>query len=697
MTMANLILCDEAGNELEREQRDGRTIYVAARYAHKVLASTPAGQHLGVALLSADGQLNLVPDSQKEGRTLWCLPDRDSRGISKRDKQRLSHTFGAEGTLEYVLLRHGKRLQNEPSVSLERRQSVFDDAAFRKMLDDIGAVALSSLSTVVRNGMKKSIAENKGIDDHGFEMRRIRGSLQFIETVIKFGEVVLRNLSAIAAAPLQSMQKKLIPVRVPSVRPTAREYRMLDQNPAARTMWLPQLNESLDCTENRFIKYVLHAVMDSLIKAAESQSSIAFEDERAFSVFLSSRVVGNQDMEGVAKKHRDQRIEVKKLMQEKNKLLQSIKDRIYQARNCKFWRELPVQESQPELTNRLYGTNGYAQITRDFLHLSRSLDDKLQRITRLLHAIESGGIRATWQLYEIWVFAQLYDAFLSRIGGAKPHGFQFIDFLEWHAGELSIRENAPLKLIVANTCSTSGTLIELRYQVRHTTKEGKSLLPDIQVTVTPPDGDQIVMIFDSKMHLYDRLPDQFVDDVLRVAYQKYFKNLQGILELKGLRSSYIVHPTNVSADSKYVTLGEAPLEEFGIKHSLADKSTDSRPQYRYGALRLRPGFDVQNRDQLTKMIRLIFTYYVGERFDGCCIECGDYANNPPKTIGVGEVYQCLSCAEFWVVTHCKQCKNRLVKFRNRNIHRHRNNRPGEWMFECPICGDDGPDYSTVFR
>jgi predicted RNA-binding Zn-ribbon protein involved in translation (DUF1610 family) len=211
-------------------------------------------------------------------------------------------------------------------------------------------------------------------------------------------------------------------------------------------------------------------------------------------------------------------------------------------------------------------------------------------------------------------------------------------------------------------------------------------VPDIQLTVHPIGRPPIMMIFDAKLRSYRFPSKQFFSDVREVAYKKYYKNLS--INKNFRLFSYIVHS---SGNPEFNNLGEALIDKRGLAEDKNRELSSELPKYRYGSLCLTPGLARENDVQFTRLVRLVFTYHFGTLFDGCCFECGVPLRPIASDMTNGDVYECSSCAEFWLITHCQNSKqHRLVKFRNRNIHLLRKKNADELMFVCPTCGDRGP-------
>jgi predicted RNA-binding Zn-ribbon protein involved in translation (DUF1610 family) len=662
----------------------------------------------GVALLSNDKPpLPLVPASFKSDskQKHWRIPS--EKEVPSSLKKQYKQTVGGSGRLQIGLIDARKhRVPFAPIKYLDYLPNNISLAQLQQMIDDIGLLVLSATSLVSRKNITSPIGEGQGVASPGYAWGPGEGALATTASILRLVQVLKQELPRLKARPLRAIKVDIGPVRVDKTLNRPSTILNLYVAPSERRTVVTQTRvESLDCTENQFVRFVLRllelqipCIIAQLKIDPPSVSSQRFiTHTNQFSLFFNK--VENEQASRRA-------IDVKQAAERKKAAADLFNALAWlaQERKSSFWNNVSEPTVLPSYTLRLIGSPSYAAIYSRFQQLWGHTQSSINHVYFLLQNIQQGHIRPVWEIYEFWCFISLYYAFVLEVSGLQSIGEDLLQAITLDKGELQLRRNNRFTL-KGKLPSGDPLEIALWYEPHLVNRDGQDRKPDFLIQLKLGDSDSMYFIFDCKYRNYHEQGTKWlIDDVIGVARYKYLESglrfREGKEELD-VKASFILH-TSRGVDY----WGEVPFkqyisERFGTKAELQtydieetkhvihkeERLDDEFVEHRYGAIY----FCVdQSQNPLHQFRRLLYLmlYYFAEEYD-FCPHCGveaELLEDYDKVQGQGRYYLCPSCKRFWVEHFCcGDGHHRIVKLGKDGFHRPADD-SGKWHYACPECG-----------
>ena len=647
-----------------------------------------------IGLLDESGIFPLTKISANQ----WAIPENAPRGEEIATRA---------GSITAVLLDSNLQYSSStPQAKLWIKPAGLQESQLQEMIEEIGLLALSFGSLV-----NQQAAVSRG-ESNGKELgKKILPGGQLLitaEALLELYRSVHDIWAEIEKRPLRSFKQEIISVDITKKvnSPQAIISRIL--NPTKRQILTTSSTESLNCSENEFLCYLLDVYLqemaDSLIKGIERTS----EQASLINDNLFPHINGSTDnkissfLDNARNNYDLYKSTLDTDNKKRNKLLETL-------RQCKKWANNARKNSflakiiTPDNLNlnsqRLIKSLTYGSILEAYYKYNGGHLAKFDQIIRLYRETTSLSVRKTWELYEIWCFIKLYSVIATQLRLSPPsNDSNLFESINLNNGEISIPKNREFQL-QGEFKNKTRINISLWYEREEITESG-NLRPDFKMKVTI-NGAENIYHFDAKYRNYkNQGVKRFIEDVIDTAKNKYLDRLKA-------NASFIFH-----SDSRCDFWGEVPLDNFVGKSNLfkeySSDITSRYPEYinhRYGAISLTPG-NLANH-QIERLIKLIFQYH--DQYCTTCLNCGCEAeaqttaipkywteerlkNNiinrvPDNWKGAGIYCSCKECGDFWVVQRCYGMHHRLLKFRN-SFHQRSANYPNNWIYLCPECGSD---------
>ena len=322
------------------------------------------------------------------------------------------------------------------------------------------------------------------------------------------------------------------------------------------------------------------------------------------------------------------------------------------------WRSFRHKPSRE--TNRARFDERYAQIL--------DLEDRLwgnhihKRPENALDLLQECGRRATWELYEYWVLAQMF-ALLNALefDCEDPEGFQA--FEDWQGASYGLRENKTLSFK-----HTSGLQVSLTYERNtpwHEAGEQKILKPDIVLEIKGMENT-LPLVIDAKYKSYSLDHPKLKRDIEKSA-RRYSRALKGA-------TSFLIHAgrDNWQAWPSRSRKGRALREPF-LEEDLP---------FNHGIVSVYPGAPSSDIDDETRPLRkILIAWLVKNGVFWICFGCGAnlkgsntirrYRLNGEQSLNINErhigyttadrnwpkfaSYSCPCCQMTYMLTFCGSC------------------------------------------
>lgn len=560
------------------------------------------------------------------------------------------------------------------------------------LLDRLGQLAVSDYGAVVA-----PIAGPfpTGLAVHGLLVHNpiLRQALKLVE----FYAVLRTQWGVIAATPAFAMTRSMQKVQVSRRQVASQSGAVIQQSkrPGATHIWMQQLEQNYDSPENRFVAYALRDLQlrsriviagltdqaNTLLKGTPSPPG---NEPTAVALWRQGRATAQQAVDYL----NDQisRLEGVHLW------VQSVKgDRLIAGLRP----ELP---RHPSL--RLTRSPGYSTVYSAFRELTDGEGHHATVDTTLFGLMER-RVKPVTELYEIWVFLEIYAMLVERFGFQPVNGGPFVH-LELQDGRLKLQRGQRYELELRlegsvhdiyrialtyeppdeypacgpkKRCYLPGLCSPNQLRCWNDTSRRDPLGPDV-VMETEFSGVLHRFAIDAKYRRYAvqkpeqkelekfGYDDKEATDILGHAKQKY-------LDGKQYDAAFLVH-----SDPRMTYWGAEPYSIVPWRELKA--GLPAFPGHHYGAVFAVP-FRTGNLETMLKCLLM----YHAEWYDICWI-CRTRIVPQPGTGLVGKIYQCEFGHDFWVVSHCGNPRHRLIKLGERSFHK---TVPGNaWNCVCPECG-----------
>ncbi|MCL4835377.1 MAG: hypothetical protein KJZ86_23260 [Caldilineaceae bacterium] len=467
----------------------------------------------------------------------------------------------------------------------------------------------------------------------------------------------------------------------------------VSERPGHTSVNLPVKVESFDCPENQFLSYVLTHFLFRIDEA-----------EHELKEFADRLGVKRQ------KPPKDERDAIKVWERGVNSAkaaVQKIKELCQELSAAKTWatqrkKSHPLHHIKPRTVHQpslwLLRSPGYSTVYRAFRDLVGDVARQVQ-LDKTRRGLEERAVRPSAELYQIWLFVEIYAMLQERFGFRRTSPSPFY-WLHLNGDLLAIREGAPVTLELAVQGRESTYQIRLSYEQTlpypacepgkrcylpqvcaslpcYVSGDDKNLRPDIVLETTHA-GVTKRFIIDAKYRRYAHqrgfsndlrqfgVDTQFDADVLGTAKQKYLDGLD-------TDAAFIVHS---DPDKSYTYFGERVFEPHPHREASAKQSLF--PAHRYGAVYATP-------TQLTNLeilLRCFLMYHAG--WYDICWTCGSPLQPQSKEGKLGVNFQCENGHVFWVKSNCGPKEHLLIKLGKQSFHKVAPD--NIWNCSCPECG-----------
>lgn len=323
--------------------------------------------------------------------------------------------------------------------------------------------------------------------------------------------------------------------------------------------------------------------------------------------------------------------------------------------------------------------DGYKQVYRDFYLTFGSQRQVLNQVSLERDLLIERKVKPSHALYEIWAFLEIYQTLIDYFGfqtvGETPYST-----IKVSGENLTLAKNFPFKLsFTPINRKAPAIIITLTYEKQVLSKrlDGSMtvLTPDIVLEVI--DGSEVKKFaIDAKYKKYSSIPygkngiNAFANDMLEVAYEKYFKVAQH-------HASFLIHCDNNPEHTFWGEYFFSPKENInytGIAH-------------KWGSILATP-IDYQN---IIKLLKCLLMYHSNHHnFCWVCrreMEVSEIKERKTLKGYVVRYYKCNRGHNFWIKSHCSKSngKHSLIKLGRSSFHRvYANN---VWNCSCPECDD----------
>ncbi|MFB2879557.1 hypothetical protein [Floridanema aerugineum] len=586
----------------------------------------------------------------------------------------------------------------------EQQLTNINEEQLKHCIAEIGLLALSTSSCVTRQMTVHEGIENSSLGILWCPSAKL---LATANALLDLAKVVKDNWDVLEQRPLKSFITQVASVDIKRVSSSPQSLIQAKLNPFKRQTLTFTRVESNQCTENEFLCYVLDVYLKDLVNGiAKVLTSLKIEEI----------VIPN-----ISRKFQDERpnfmTDLRKRVQKRNFFIGDEKRRITetvsqlhncaewasQARKAGFLEEVTTPDEPPSPSLRLTGSPIYGSIFEQYSNCRIGSLAAIEQVIYLYRCTYQGQVRPTWEIYKIWCVARMYSTFIIYANMQPPKGEPTIfECIQTKRGTLELPRNKAFKLQGKLNDGTEFS-ITFWYQPELLTHNGELRMPDIKVEVAT-NGYKRLYCFNAEDRNYkEQGSDQFIDDVLEIARNKYLAPL-------GMTASFILH-----TDRQVNYWGEVPFNRIlQEKFNLTTETVNANRyvNHQYGAISLIPGLNAD--EQFQKILQLLFKYH-NNSLKTACLACGyqlEWGKDvvpswKPSLIsevelisrtlngssragnGTGVYCSCPKCGDFWVVQICWINHHPLLKLID-CFHRHSDHPEwkGKWMYICPVCGSD---------
>lgn len=655
----------------------------------------------GRVVIQGDPPLQLV----SEDRINWFVPKDTSR-----KKPIAKAVYAPAGTISVILTDEQSNPITVSESKLEIEPANITEEELQIMLRQIGILAVST-ATLLNTEILGPVPDSVGREQYAGTTQGLEAYFQSAEAILRLGKAFQQNWSFIQQRPLKKIRVETAVNRDYShVRSPQMLIERYLSKPNALQRGLTRVS-STNCSENQFLCHILDhylinlaeataANLDSLIRGTIEHDGYSLRMLKNFGEHLEKKISEvNQGIEEL--NNRIGRAVIK---------LRDIADWAREARSAPFLKSIPTPREMPEITQRLLGTPGYAAVLRTFFSSQKGTLEGFVKVFALFADCWQGRVRPTWELYEIWCLAQLYESFIEKLKLRPINGRSLYDEITMRQGQIEIPRNKAF--ILQGKFANNGPEIEVRLyyeKILQDDTRNSQRTPDVFIELLINKTLKGTFVFDAKYRNYEEQGvQQIVEDVEGCARGKY-------LDPFHLTASFILH-----TDRNVDYWGEMPLR---TKLNTPDASEDYA-EHRFGAIsfrpHLKPGQQISKRsEELDKQINKIFSLilqYHGEQKD-ICVYCArkltvgteirlqpERPTTDPqeqeyieyllhtdlnKKLGTPLYCVCHECTKFWVIQHCVRKPEHLI-LKTKDICLHERSEKGDtgWWYKCPVCGRD---------
>jgi PD-(D/E)XK nuclease superfamily len=744
-------------NEEGRKLSEENDYQYCIEYEEKLYLQTDADWDGKVGLIDEEGSKIFELETVQSLPKRWKLQleDEDRKYATnkeiketEKEEKRLKQISGRVGWTTAVLLDTNCELIPEaPQARLQIKPGNLTEEKLREIVAEIGLLALEvgsffSYSSSSYQSEQAGAELGQDIDP--------TGSLLTAPQLLLDLYNLTRNLwTEIEKRPLKSFRNEITPVDITKNFNSPQVLISRKMGLGKKRILSMSSVESLDCSENQFLCYVLDVYLkdtvSGLIKLIEefdlrplpnNGSSSYISQINKFSQNNGNSVEVSEFFQK-AKKARDNFERVSRFSKEKReKISEQLKECLKWAkdiRSTSFLKDIVTPNSPSLNSQRLIKSPTYGLILKAYNKCDGSSHSSgIAQVIRLYRKTLSLQVKATWEIYEIWCFIKIYSVLATQFRLTPPIGarslFDSIPLIS-KENSISIPKEEEFKLqgkLVNETELNVSLWYDTKQYWYDSTQDRRELRPDIKLKIVI-NGKENIYYFDAKYKKYKTQGiKEFFEDAFCVAKCKYLDRLKP-------KASFVLHP-----DSEFDFWGEVPLEIFvkdkfnsDVQSKVSNTCTlkpllkpskklkdpcnlcgeRSLPVgHEYGAIALTPGNKAST--QINKLMKLLFQYH-GDLLT-TCLNCGCEAitelswtvldwNKQQKQESKEKIIRgtsnskaalycsCQQCGDFWVRQRCQGSNHKLLKFSD-SFHKRSSKYSTSWIYLCPECEND-PDFS----
>ncbi len=528
---------------------------------------------------------------------------------------------------------------------------------FQAMLDDISHWIFFELAASVKLDVDYT---NK----YSQALRSQQVILDLIKKRMTEVEVILQQ---IALSPKHRIIKEYYRTTNPFERQDATTLRLANRNfDDSRTFAFHNIS-SYDVYENRFILFFFHQL----------------ERRLAFLQRVADRTIEDIEDKITQEKGWGNSIEIENLKHQKQEAThfsqecQELRSRLFILHGFKFLKDVNFTPNQFRFSYSLVLTQdfNYGRIFTFYQELTRQEEIKrLDRIRDFTEGLISLGVKATWQIYEYWVFFALYQVLLELHFYPQNQD----DLLQIIKSDILTPglESGKFVTLIADRQIYGDLTVLLYYEKSYKSRHGREVAcPDITMEVRQ--GRDIKrFLFDAKYKTYTQQKGlgskaDFWETDFKTISTKY--GPKGSIEQS--EGAFLFH-TNTQ---------DLEFENYGAFVQKEEGGTWYANNHQYGFIPVVPG----NSTSLKMLLAMIFLVKLEKRPRVCWL-CGSTNirwDGEPKSWR-----KCLNCENEWSENHCGICgfspiyRGRFTfHFQHKDLQE--SSRCGYSI--CPKCGNCG--------
>lgn len=290
---------------------------------------------------------------------------------------------------------------------------------------------------------------------------------------------------------------------------------------------------------------------------------------------------------------------------------------------------------------------------------------------------EQLNIKELYDIFEVWVFFYMIKILIQEQGWKVKDNRNIVknvnNYLVQNKTLYGFSVELTHKLAERKDKIVEDNIVTMKIVYNKTIKlESGNLRPDFTFIFRCREKGKVFYL-DAKYHDYTNNKQAFINDIQKVAVDKYYTKLEN---------------TEYSATGSFIVHCNDRFRDFGGK---AQK--ENSPMHRFGGFSLTP----DDTTDFIIWINLIMEWFYDEY--NTCWNCG---NTKPEeeelsTFG-GKIkyhYTCLACGSFWVKSHCGSCDcDKIIKHDLPQKQYHIPTKE-KWMMECPKCGESGSNKNKI--
>ena len=662
-----------------------------------------------------DHEKKIVPHIKTDAQLLPLVWDKRSNGHIIPRKDHSSYDVALD---EAVNGRAGKLILydqegRELSPYLYLFTETISEEDYKAILDRLGQLAIAHESGVL--APVTVLRETSGQKE---KERQLKG-----DAFENLARAIEENWGNIKSSPAKEIKldTKIVDLTNLQTVHSVHTINQAVQKPHQRRQQILERQETYDSEENRFL---VHVLKDILIPKAKPLA-----DYFRSHVAKLKEIQNDSQRKPDAYRHgqnylilwQERRV---KIEQEVNRLesqaanIERIINKAEGYLHEPFLKDIASNVSSFRPSAKIADSKVYGPVYRayqDYLNNAKSSQQK-----SLTWALEEKSIRSTPDLYEIWVFFEVY-ARLVHDFGFLPDGDSPFDAVEVLDGEITLQKGSAYKLYFIPKNQKSKVPIctaILSYSPKIDTrpcklgkkcfdqnvcpslpcykeiKNGnwKKLTPDITLTLQAG-GVFKKFALDAKYRNYSSQTFAYPEDRLKYQVDTWFDvDLFGTAKMKYHNAleydvSFILHS---DPNPEYTIFGEEPFKPTPLRERA---SGEWWPGHKIGAVCVTPS-QQKGLDSLLRCFLMYHVRLVQVCWNPLCHLLLTEGSGMTKQPGYkGDYYQCPGCGEFWIGHFCgnKTQHHRLVKMGKSSFHKI--SPQNEWNCTCPACGNRFEDES----